>query len=116
MLKCSEPYSKPAETCWLYCLEERPEVLLKAVSVTDFNNMFQGTYKDTQLTLIDTVQLSFLSPNLKMVLFTEAISEATTQRSCEKTFGNFQLKIRHSSFIAKQLSVVFCLLEKPEIL
>ena len=84
MLKCSEPYSKPAETCWLCCLEERPEGLLKAVSVTDFKNVFQGTYKDTRLLLIDTVQLSFLSPTLKMVLFTEAISEATTQRSYEK--------------------------------
>ena len=81
---CSEPYSKPAETCRLYCLEERDEVLLKAVSVTDFKNMFQRTCKDTRLTLTDTVQLSFLSPTLEMVLFTETISEVTTQRSYEK--------------------------------
>ena len=81
---CSEPCSKPAGTCWLCCLKERPEVLLKAVSVTDFKNMFQGTYRDTRLTLTDTVQLSFLSPTLNVVLFTEAISEATTQRSYEK--------------------------------
>ena len=61
------------------CLEERHEVLLKADSVADFRNMFQGTYKDTRLTLTETVLLSFLSPTLNMVLFAEALSEATTQ-------------------------------------
>ena len=121
---CSESYSKPAETCRLCCLEESDEVLLKAVSVTDFKNMFQRTCKDTRLTLTDTVQLSFLSPTLEMVLFTETISEVTTQRSYEKWVYQikniekwlYQLKIWHSSFMAKQLSAVFCLLEKPETL
>ena len=35
-------------------LEERHEVLLKPDSVADFKNMFQGTYKDTRLTLTET--------------------------------------------------------------
>ena len=74
---CSEPCSKPAETCCLCYLEERPQVLLKADSVTDFKNMFQGTFKDTRLTLTETVLLSFLSPTLNMVLFDEALSELT---------------------------------------
>ena len=46
--------------------------------------MFQGTYKDTQLTLTEPVLLSFLSPALNMVLFAEALSEANTQRNYEK--------------------------------
>ena len=45
--------------------------------------MFQGTYKNTQLTLTETV-LSFLSPTLNMVLFAEALSEVTTQGTYEK--------------------------------
>ena len=72
------------ETCWLCCLEERPEVLLKANSVTDFKNMFQGTYKDTWLTLTETVLLSFLPLTLNMVLLAEALLEATTQGIYEK--------------------------------
>ena len=67
---CSEPCSKPAETCYLYCLQERPEALLNADSVTDFKNMFQVTYKDSQLTLTETILLPFLSPTLDMILFT----------------------------------------------
>ena len=81
---CSEPCSKPAETCCLSCLEERPEVLLKADSVTDFKNMFEGIYKDTRLTLTETVLFSFLSPTLNMVLFAETLPEATTKESYEK--------------------------------
>ena len=60
-------------------LEERPEVLLKADSITDFKNVLQGTYKDARLTLTETVLLSFLSPTLNMDLFAEALLEATTQ-------------------------------------
>ena len=81
---CFEPCSKPAETCCLCCLEERPEVLLKADSITDFKNMFQGIYKDTRLTLTETVLLSFLWPTLNMVLFAEALLEATTQGVYQK--------------------------------
>ena len=81
---CFEPCSKPAETCCLCCLEERPEVLLKADSITDFKNMFQVIYKDTRLTLTETVLLSFLSPTLTMVLFAETLSEVTTQGTYEK--------------------------------
>ena len=61
--------------CWN--LLPVPEVLLKADSVTDFKNMFQGTYKDTWLTLTETVLLSILSPTLKMVLFAEAFLEGS---------------------------------------
>ena len=68
--------------CWL---EERYEVLLTADSIANFKKMFQGTYKDTQLTLFETVLLSFLSPTLNMVLFAEALLEATTQEIYEKT-------------------------------
>ena len=46
--------------------------------------MFQGTYKDTRLTLTETVRLSFLSPTLNMVLFAEGLSEATTHGSYDK--------------------------------
>ena len=46
--------------------------------------MFQGTYKDTRLTLTETILLSLLSPTLNMVLFAEALSEETTQESYEK--------------------------------
>ena len=46
--------------------------------------MFQSSYKDTRLTLTETVLLSFLSPTLNMVLFSEALSEATTQVIIEK--------------------------------
>ena len=67
------------------CLEEMHEVLPKADSVADFRNMFQGTYKDTRLTLTETVLLSFLSPTLNMVLFVEALSEATTQGNLLKS-------------------------------
>ena len=81
---CSEPCSKPTETYCLRCLEERPQVLPKPDSITDFKNMFQGTYKDTQLTLTETVPLSFLLPTLNMVLFAEALSEATTQATYKK--------------------------------
>ena len=94
---CFEPCSKPTDTCCLCCLEERPEVLLKADSITDFKNMLQGTYKDTRLTLTETVLLSFLSPTLNMVLFAEALLEATTQGIYEKMTlvipsGFFRLK------------------------
>ena len=44
--------------------------------------MFQGTHKDTRLTLHETVVLYFLLPTLNVVLF--ALSEATTQGSYEK--------------------------------
>ena len=81
---CFEPCSRPAETCCLCCLEERPQVFLKAYSVTDFKNVFQGTYKDTRLTLIETVLLLFLSLTLNVVLFAEALLEATTQGIYEK--------------------------------
>ena len=47
--------------------------------------MSQGTYKDTRLTLFETVLLSFLSPTLNMVLYAEALLEATTQGIYEKT-------------------------------
>ena len=94
---CFEPCSKPAETCCLCCLEERPEVLLKADSVTYFKNMFQGTYKGTRLTLTETVLLTFLSPTLNMILFAEALLEATTQGiygkiTLLKPSGFFKLK------------------------
>ena len=46
--------------------------------------MFQDTYKDTRLTLNETVLLSFLSPTLSMVSFAEALSEVTTQGIYEK--------------------------------
>ena len=46
--------------------------------------MFQGTYKDTRLRLTETALLSLLSPTLNMVLFAEALSEATTQGIYEK--------------------------------
>ena len=65
--------------------EERHEVLLKADFAEGFKNMFQGTYKDTRLTLTETVLISFLSPTLNMVLFAEALLEATTQGIYEKT-------------------------------
>ena len=68
--------------CWL---EERYEVLLTADSVANFKKMSQGTYKDTRLTLFETVLLSFLSPILNMVLYAEALLEATTQGIYEKT-------------------------------
>ena len=45
--------------------------------------MFQGAYKDTRLTLIETV-LSSLPPILNMVLFAEVFSESTTQGNYEK--------------------------------
>ena len=59
--------------------------------------MLQGTYKDTRLTLTETVLLSFLSPTLNMVLFAEALLEATTQGIYEKMTlvipsGFFRLK------------------------
>ena len=72
--KCSESWSNPAETCCLCCLEERPEALLKADSITDFKNMFQVIYIDTRLTLTGTVLLSLLSQTLNMVFFAKAIS------------------------------------------
>ena len=86
-----EPCGKPAETCCLCCLLERPEVLLKADSVTDFRNTFQGTYKDTRLTLTETVLLSFPWPTLNIVLFAEALLEG--KNNYTKTFGIFQFKI-----------------------
>ena len=46
--------------------------------------MFQGIYKDTRLTLTETVLPSILSPTLNMVLFAEAILEATIQGIYEK--------------------------------
>ena len=94
---CFEPCSKPAETCCLCCLEERPEVLLKADPVTDFKNMLQDIYKDTRLSLTETVLLPFLSPTLNMVLFAEALLKAATQGIYEKITllipsGFFKLK------------------------
>ena len=70
-----EPFIKLAEICGLCCLEEGPELLLKADSVTDVKKIFQGSYKDTRLTLIETVLLSFLSRTLNMVSFAESLSE-----------------------------------------
>ena len=52
--------------------------------VTDFKNMFQATHKDTQLTLTETVLLSFLSPTLNKLLFAEAFSKATIQGNSGK--------------------------------
>ena len=59
--------------------------------------MFQGTYKDTQLTSTETALLSCLWPTLSMVLFVEAPLEGTTQGIYErvtllKTSGFFKLK------------------------
>ena len=56
-------------------------VLLKADSVTDLKTMFQGTYKDTRLTLTETVLFYFLNitPTLNMVLFGETLAKATTR-------------------------------------
>ena len=106
---CSKTCTKPTEICCLCCLEEIPEVLLKPDSVADFKNIFQSTYQDTQLTLTETVLLSFLSPTLNMVSFAEGLSEATTHKNnSTKTFGIFQVKIWQSSFVEKQLSTVFC--------
>ena len=97
---CSKTCSKPTEICYLCYLEEIPEVLLKPDSVTDFKNIFQSTYQDTQLTLTETILLSFLSPTLNMVSFAEALSEATTHKNnSTKTFGIFQVKIWQSSFV-----------------
>ena len=62
---------------------KRPEALLKEDSLTGSKNMFQGAYKDTRLTLIETV-LSSLPPILNMVLFAEVFSESTTQGNYEK--------------------------------
>ena len=76
---CFEPCGKTVEICCLFHLQRRPETLLKADFVTDIENMFQGTYKDTLLTLTETVLLSFLSATLNTVLFAESLSEATTQ-------------------------------------
>ena len=45
--------------------------------------MLQATYEDTQLTLTETVLLSFLSLTLNMVLIAEALSEATILGSYE---------------------------------
>ena len=75
---CFEPCSKPAETCCLCCLEEKPD------SITDFKNIFQGTYKYTRLTLTETILLSFLWPTLNMVLFAEALLEGATQGIYER--------------------------------
>ena len=81
---CSEPCSKPAGTCCPCCLQERPEALLKADSFTDFESLFEGNYKDSRLTLTETVQLSFLSLTLSKVLFAKALLEAATQVNFEK--------------------------------
>ena len=98
MLICVlSPAVNPQKPSCLCCLEERPEVLLKVDSVTDFKNMFQGNYKDTRLTLTETVLLSFLWPTLNMVFFAEALLEGTTQGIYEKITllkpsGFFKLK------------------------
>ena len=106
---CSKTCSKPTEICCLCYLEEIPEVLLKPDSVTDFKDIFQSTYQDTQLTLTETILLSFLSPTLNMVSFAEALSEVTTHKNnSTKTFAIFQVKIGQSSFVEKHLSTVFC--------
>ena len=96
-------------TCYL---EENHEVLLKADSVADFKNMFQGTYKATQLTLTETVLLSFLSPTLKKVLSTfrsNHLSGFMEKQLYQKNLWEFSSKKMAHSFIAKQLSTVFCL-------
>ena len=59
--------------------------------------MFQGSYKDTRLTLTETVQLSFLWPTLNIVLFAETLLEETIQGIYEKITllkpsGFFKLK------------------------
>ena len=59
--------------------------------------MFQGTYKDSRLTLTETVLLSFLLPTLNLVLLAEALLKATTQGIHEKITllipsGFFKLK------------------------
>ena len=59
--------------------------------------MFEGTYKDTRLILTETVLLSFLWPNLNIVLFAEKLLEAITQGIYEKItllkpWGYFKLK------------------------
>ena len=51
-------------------LEERHEVLLKPDSVADFKNMFQGTYKDTRLTLTET---EFSSKNVAQFLHNKTV-------------------------------------------
>ena len=39
----------------------KPEALTKTDSVTDFRNMFQASYKDTQMVLTEAALVSFLS-------------------------------------------------------
>ena len=110
--KCSEPWGKPAETCFLCCLEERPEALLKADSIIDFKNMFQGIYTDTRLTLTETVLLSFVADIEHGLLCKSNFTQKQLPRKDMKNksvrnFWNYQAKMWHSSFIAKQLSAVF---------
>ena len=46
--------------------------------------MFEDNYKDSRLTLTETVLLSFLSLTLSKVLFAKALLEAATQVNFEK--------------------------------
>ena len=97
---CFKLCSKRAETRCLCCLEERPEVLLKADFVTDFKNIFQGIYKGTQLTLTETVLLSFLWPTLNMVLFAEVLLEETTQGIYERIKPSRFFKLRYGAVLS----------------
>ena len=97
---CFEPCSKPAETCCLCCLEERAEVLLKADSVTDFRNIFQGTYKGTRLKLTEAVLISFLLPTVKMVNHPGNLWKNNSSKAFSST--------KNMTQFFQQLSTVFC--------
>ena len=62
--------------CFVY-----PEGLkLKTDSVTDLNNMFQGNYKDTQITITEVVPVFFLLLTSNIFLFAGVLSEETNRR------------------------------------
>ena len=67
---CFEPCGKPVEICCLFRLQRRPETILKTDFVADIKNMFQGTYKDTRLTLTET---EFSSKNVAQFLHNKTV-------------------------------------------
>ena len=95
----------------------KPKALLKTDFVTVLKNMFQANYSDTQIAKNEAVPVCVcvcvcvcvLSLNLNMLLFAGVLSKGATQKNSEKyeMFWNFQVITKCSSFIVKQLFVLF---------
>ena len=103
-------------TANLYCKlhhYKRLETLLKTKIdfIWDFESMMQDNYKDTRITSLEVVIVSFLLPTLSMFFFSQELSQKQPSRKIIKNNSiekfRFSRKNWCSFFIVTQFSILF---------